>query len=366
MSSAGLFSASAASLGTPLALVQAVKSTAAAELHVYGDWYLGDPRFLAFAPLALLALAWGRGRRGRVAARVPWGGAAHLPSSWRQRIAFVPRVAALLASLLVSVALARPLRANVLETTTSEGVDIALVVDRSSSMTHPDMARDETRLEVVKRVVGEFARRRTSGADGAADSIALVTFARYPELVCPFTLDGEAVVGFLDGVEHATDEIEDGTAIGLGLAKAVALLRETDAKSKICVLLTDGENNVDDIRPLDAATLAAEEGIRVYTILAGRYVFMRDLFGRIVPSDRELDTTVLEEIAELTGARFYRARDRAALEEVYGEIEALEKTERSREEHVETFDLYPRFLLPALGLYLFAWLSFATWARRLA
>ena len=118
-------------------------------------------------------------------------------------------------------------------------------------------------------------------------------------------------------------------------------------------------------RPLRAAELAAEEGIRVYTILAGRYVYMTDLFGRVVPSERELDTTELEQIAALTQGRFYRARDRASLEDVYAEIEALEKTERTREEYVETFDLYPRVLALALGLYLFAWFSFVTWARRL-
>jgi Ca-activated chloride channel family protein len=142
-------------------------------------------------------------------------------------------------------------------------------------------------------------------------------------------------------------------------------MSDSDAKSKVVVLLTDGENNVVDITPQQAAELAKEKGVRVYTVLAGKYVYQQDLFGRVTPSKRELDTTELEQIAAHTGGLFFRARDRSALEQVYAEIERLERTPRSEERRVDTFDLYPRMLLAALLCYAFAWLSHGTWARRL-
>jgi Ca-activated chloride channel family protein len=143
------------------------------------------------------------------------------------------------------------------------------------------------------------------------------------------------------------------------------VLAETDARSKVVVLLTDGENNVLDITPLKAAELAKEKGVRVYTVLAGRFAFQEDVFGRIYATERELDSTELQQIAELTGGRFFRAKDRGALDEVYATIEALERTERREERYTETFDLYFDVLLAALVCYALAWFSFATWARSL-
>jgi Ca-activated chloride channel family protein len=302
-----------------------------------------------------------------------------VPRSLRQSTAFVPGLLELAAFACAAVALARPLRLDVSSDQESQGVDIALALDRSSSMRFEDMERGESRFKVVKEVIGEFAARRMSDRENAADSCALVTFARYPRLVCPFTLDVDALAGFLDNVDLAgwdpdkrKAEIkqqlgEDGTAIGVGLAKAVAVLRESDAKSRICVLLTDGENNVDEITPRAAAELAAELGIKVYTIFAARYVFQPDPFrGTWVPTDRPADTKALEEIAELTGGRFYRATDRAELENIYAEIEALEKTPRKERRFEETYDLYPWWLAPALLLFLLGELARATFWRRLA
>ena len=253
------------------------------------------------------------------------------------------------------------------QTSISEGVEIALVLDRSSSMQHVDMdsGGEKTRLDVVKEVVGDFARRRMTDREGAADHVALFTFARFPELLCPFTLDAEALEGFLETVQLVEFGAEDGTAIGVALAKAVAVLRESDAESKVVVLLTDGENNETEITPLQAAELAAEHGIRVYTVLAGRYVYVQDWFGRIQPSERELDSTELEAIAETTGGRFFRARDRRGLEEVYAEIESLERTPREDRPYVDQVDHYPRFLILALLSYFAAWATGATVLRRL-
>jgi Ca-activated chloride channel family protein len=232
-------------------------------------------------------------------------------------------------------------------------------------MQHEDLAAGRTRLDVVKEVVSDFAARRMTDREGAADNVALISFAAYPELLCPFTLDVDAVTGFLAGLRHVDNRHEDGTAVGVALAKAVAVLRETAAESKVVVLLTDGENNIDLIAPLEAAELAAEQGIRVHTVFAGRFVFTQDVFGRMHATERKIDTSELERIAELTGGHFFRATDRAALEDVYRRIEQLERTEREERRFSESYDLYLGFLLGALAAYVAAWLSAATWARRL-
>ena len=347
------------------AVAAATKSAAEARLHVFGDLYFADPWFLALAPIAYLLLRWGRSRRGVEPGRVPVLPQRGLPRTWRQRLAWLPPALQTCALVLVVVCLARPIRGNAVRTTVSEGVDIALVVDRSGSMKYEDLEKGRSRLDVAKEVVGAFAERRMNDRVGAADSCALVTFAQYPMLLCPFTLDYGAFASFLETVQYVRNEAEDGTAIGRGLAKAVQILAEGDARSKVVVLLTDGENNVPDIQPLKAAELAKEKGVRVYTVLAGRYAFQEDVFGRVYATERELDATELEQIASATGGRFFRARDKQGLEGTYAEIEALERTERREERFTETFDLYFQLLLAALVAYGAAWLSYTTWALRL-
>jgi Ca-activated chloride channel family protein len=266
---------------------------------------------------------------------------------------------------LVAIALARPLRGSVETNTTTEGVDIALAIDISSSMEYNDLDESRSRLDVIKDVVHKFAARRMTDREGEADNIALLTFAHYPKLICPFTLDVDAMTGFIDGLQIVKNrQAEDGTAIGVGLAKAVALLKGTEAKSKVVVLLTDGENNVYTIRPEDAADLAAKEGIKVYTVFAGRYAYNGSMF--LQRADQAIDTTELEDIAKKTGGRFFRARDPKELEKVYADIENLERTKRITKRFTQTFDLYPWFLLPALACYVLAWFSASTWARRIA
>ena len=343
--------------------LDALQSAASARLPLWGDYSLADPLMLAVLPVALLAWLWARAR-GRVQGRISVISA--VPSSLRQRLAWVPLVLQLGALVCAVLAMARPLRSNVQQDVHSEGVDIALALDRSGSMQFEDLEEGKSRLEVVKEVVGEFAARRMSDRENASDNVALITFARYPRLLCPFTLDVDALKGFLEQVQLVEREEEDGTAIGVGLAKAVAILRESDAKSRVCVLLTDGENNVDDITPADATELAAEEGIKVYTIYAARYVYARDPFRGIVATRQKADTSDLERMAELTGGRFYRASDRAELENIYAEIERLERTPRSEQRFEETFDLYPWFLAPALACACLAQLARASWWRRLA
>jgi Ca-activated chloride channel family protein len=339
-------------------------SAARGSLHLFGDYSLADPQFLALLPLALVALAWGRARAGRPQGRV--SSLPALPRSARQRFLWIPPFLQALAMVLAIGCLARPLRGSIERDVTSAGVDIVLAVDRSGSMRFDDLAPGRTRLDVVKEVVGDFAERRMSDREGAADNVALVSFARYPQLLCPFTLDVDGLRGFLDGVRLVEHREEDGTAIGVALAKAVALLRDSEAKSKVVVLLTDGQNNVEDIAPLDAAELAAESGVRVHTIYAARFLYVYDPLRGYVATNQGHDVTELQAIAAQTEGRFWHARNEEELEGIYAEIETLERTERTERRYEEHFDLYPFLGLPALALYVLAWLSSATWARRLA
>jgi len=342
-----------------------VRSAADERFKLWGVYSLADPWFLALIPAGLLALAWGRSRRGRERGRVPVLVTGPTARSLAQRLAWIPTALSATAIVLVAIALARPLRGSVETSSQTEGVDIVLLIDRSGSMRHEDLEEGTSRLEVVKSVVRDFAVRRMTDREGAADNVSLVVFSAYPRLLCPFTLDVDAITGFLAELKPVENRAEDGTGIGVGLAKAVAVLRENESKSKVVVLLTDGENNIDLITPIAAAELAAQEKVKVYTVFAGRYEFGYDLFGNLQRSQREIDTTELEQIAHMTGGRFYRARDRRDLEKIYAEIESLERTKRIERRWSETYDLYLAWLAPGLLLHLLSWALGSTFLRRL-
>jgi Ca-activated chloride channel family protein len=342
-----------------------VRSAAEERMKLWGSFSLADPWFLLLIPAGLLCLFYGRSRWSRERARVPTLSAENAGRSIAQRLAWLVPALQAIAIVCVAIALARPLRGSVETSSESEGVDIALVIDRSGSMTYKDLAPDKSRLDVIKDVVRDFAVRRMTDREGASDNVALITFAAYPKLLCPFTLDVDAMTGFIDTLKPVENRAEDGTALGVGLAKAVSVLKETGAKSKVAVLLTDGENNIDTITPLAAAQLAAEEHVKVYTVFAGRFVYTMDFFGNPRALEREIDTSDLQEIAKRTGGRFYKARDQTELTKIYAEIEQLERTKRVEKRYSETFDLYLNFLLSALALYAAAWFSSSTWARRL-
>jgi Ca-activated chloride channel family protein len=339
------------------------KSVAEGAFEFAPGWSFADPWLLLFAPVAWLCLWRGRGESGRAEARATL--VERVPASWRSNTRFVPFVLSALAAACVAVALARPLRGEVRSDSESEGVDIALVVDRSGSMQHKDLDPKRSRLEVVKQVVGDFAARRMQDKEGAADQCALIVFAAYPQILCPYTLDVDAIRGFIEELQPVQNRQEDGTGIGVGLAKAVQTLAGSEAKSKVAVLLTDGENNIDSIAPLEAADLAAKSGVKVYTIFAGRYAYAFDAFGRAVPTRREIDTTELRRIAERTGGLHFRARDQAELERAYAQIESLERTKRVVSRRVENYDAYKALLLPALLLQLLAFLGWRTIWRTL-
>lgn len=343
----------------------AARSAGEVRLKLWGSFSLADPWFLVLIPIGLVCLFYGRSRRGRERGRVPALSAAAPRRSIAQRLAWIVPVCESAAIVCLAVALARPLRGSVETSSESEGVDIVLLIDRSGSMQYKDLDPGKSRLEVIKSVVRDFAVRRMTDREGASDNVALITFAAYPKLLCPFTLDVDAMTGFIDTLKPVDNRADDGTAIGVGLTKAVSVLEKSTAKSRVVVLLTDGENNIDTITPLAAADLAAAEKVKVYTVFAGRYVYTMDFFGNERPTERETDTTELQEIAKRTGGRFYKAKDKADLEKIYAEIEQLERTKRIEKRYSETFDLYLRFVVPALAFYAAAWFFGSTWARRL-
>ena len=308
-----------------------------------------DPWMLWLAGLLPLSL-WLRRRGGvpavgfapAVFARPPVDGGAR---SWPLRLRILPRVLQTAGLLLVVVALARPAGRDPLPLTT-EGIDILLCLDISSSMRATDMDAGRTRLEVAKSSASAFVSARPD------DRIGLVCFARYPDLRCPPTLDHRALQEFLGSVELVDgDGPEDATGIGTAVARASHVLRSSAAKSKVVILLTDGEENVatedtpGEIAPVHAAQLCKELDVRVYTIAAG--VGRRSPTGGLVP----LDTRQVERVASKTGGRFFAARDAAAVEGVYAAIDRLEKVTFD-EPRFRIVDRFLPFLLAAVTILL--------------
>ena len=316
-----------------------------------------DPLLLILLalPLLLLWLEWRHGKRWQVSVPsvAPLAKRRSAKSRLRQAL---PALRALgLAGLIL--ALARPIGDRTRAPIEGQGIDIALVVDVSGSMKSEDMARNESRLDVVKSVLRPFVKAR----DG--DRMGIIAFARYPTTVCPFTLDSATVAKFIDKLEPVSLLAEDGTAIGVALAQAARRLKRSTAKSRIVVLLTDGANNVDDITPEEGAKLAAELGIRVYTILAGRESGGGPLAQ--IFSEERVDAKPLMGIASATGGKFFRAEDASALAGIYREIDALEKT-KFKEARYESFtDLFWMFASQGLAFLFLASVLDHTWLRRL-
>lgn len=276
-----------------------------------------DPWFLLAAFLAVLAVVW---RALRPRAALPTA-SVHLfdgvGRTWRQRLVALPTAGKLLAACALALALARPVERQVLPLR-EQGIDIVLVLDTSSSMEIPDMRDDERyrRMDAARDRATAFAKARTH------DRVALVTFARYPELRCPPTLDERALGAFLATVDTVPSQSPlDGTAVGTALAKAVQVLQQSRAKSKLAVLLTDGETTVDDITPEEGLKMAMDAGVRVHTIGLGKG--NPTPFGRMRP----LEFQDLRKIAEQTGGVFFQPKGDEELADVYARIDELERTE---------------------------------------
>lgn len=317
----------------------------------FGEITLLDPWFLLLAPAALLA-AWWRWSRPRAA--VPTAAVAlfaGLRPTLRQRLVWLPQVVRIGAVACLAVAMARPVEREVVPLR-EQGVDIVLAVDTSSSMEIPDMDEAQTlrRMDAARTRAEEFAARRVH------DRVGLLTFARYAELRCPPTLDERALAAFLRTVDTVQAKPYDGTAIGTAVAKAVQVLASSKAESRVAVLLTDGENTVDDIEPEEAAKLAKDAGVRVHTIGLGHGV--PTPFGF-----RPLDFTELRRIAETTGGTFFQPETDADLAEVYAAIDELEKTELE-DPRYRTVDRFEWPLGAGLVLLLLALLADALLFRR--
>lgn len=244
------------------------------------------------------------------------------PRTWRYWFRHLPFVLRCGAFVAIVVALARPQDIEEQSRTNAEGIDIMLSIDISGSMLARDFKPD--RITAAKEVAGEFI------ADRYGDRIGLAVFAGESFTQSPLTTDKSTLQTMLARIRSGV--VEDGTAIGNGLATAINRLRESDAKSKVVILLTDGVNNRGEIAPLMAADIAADMGIKVYTIGVGTrgkapYPAV-DMFGNMTfqMADVEIDEDTLEEIASRTGGKYFRATDKAKLKAIYDEINQLEKS----------------------------------------
>jgi Ca-activated chloride channel family protein len=279
------------------------------------------------------------------------------PRTWRVRLRHLPRALRIAFLVLAALAIAGPQAGLRNERISSRGVDIVTILDRSSSMRAMDLKPD--RLSVARETIRSFVQGRR------ADRVGLVVFAGNAYTACPLTLDRGAIERILDTVEIAT-RTDDGTAIGLGLASAVGRLKDSDATSRVAVLVTDGVNNAGEIAPLTAADLAAELGVKVYTIGVGvdgeAPIRVRDSRGRWITTTMrvQIDEETLRQIADVTGGRYYRAQDEASLRAIFDEIDALEKSEVESEIYVDWSDRFEGLLLTA-GLVFLAEIFFARW-----
>ena len=264
-----------------------------------------------------------------------------------------------LAVALVIVAAARPQSGDAHETIKGEGVDIALALDMSGSMSALDFAPDN-RLVTAKGVISDFIEERKY------DRVGLVVFAAEAFIHSPPTIDHRVLRFLLDDVELAAElGVQDGTAIGLGLAAAANMLKDSDSKSRVIVLLTDGVNNSGAIDPLTAALAAKALGIKVYTIGMGQPEGpLTTPIGRIL-RQFDLDEDTLQEIAATTGGRYFRATDTQGLRDVYDEINTLEKSEVEVLQLTRFRELAVWFLAPVPLLLLVGLVAGSTYFRRL-
>ncbi len=267
-----------------------------------------------------------------------------------------------LAVALFVVAFARPRSGTEYQEVTSEGIDIMLALDVSSSMQAEDF-KPHNRLYVAKEEIKKFIQRRIN------DRIGLVVFARYSYTQCPLTTDYGVLLNFVDQIDFGL--VEDGTAIGMAIANGVNRLRESESESKIMVLLTDGDNNAGEIDPLTAANLAAAFDIKIYTIGAGKpgnamFPYQDPIFGkRYVYQPTKIDEETLKEIADRTDGMFFRARSGDELEQIYKEIDQLEKTEIEIAAHIQYTELFPFFAYTGLALLVLEILLANTYFRKL-
>ncbi len=310
-----------------------------------------DPYYLLLLFLLPLFVWWYATRAERTLGSLRYPAVDRLRRADRRRTGrwrHVPFGLRLLALALLLVAFARPQTGVTAENVATDGIDIVLVLDLSSSMLAEDL--EPNRIGAARQAAANFVRRRPN------DRIGLVVFAGEAFTQAPLTLDHRVVTTLIEELEVGV--VEDGTAIGMGLATAVKRLGDSSAESKVIVLLTDGRNNRGAIDPQTASQMAQALGVRIYAVGAGTRGSARvpvddPLFGRrYVSLQVDIDDEALEELAALTGGRYFRATDRESLERVYEEIDALETTEIEMASFTRYGELFHLPLGAGLGLLL--------------
>ncbi|MBR4740119.1 MAG: VWA domain-containing protein [Bacteroidales bacterium] len=299
---------------------------------------------LAIPVLLVLRYLWieikGRRAHMRVSALDAWKAGGRSALELVRHIPFVLRIAALS---LIIVAIARPRSSTTVEKVDTEGIDIMFAMDVSTSMLARDFTPD--RLSAAKDIAIEFIAQRPS------DRMGIVVFAGESYTQCPLTTDRATLINLMKDVQ--TDLIEDGTAIGNGLATAVARMKNSDAKSRVVILLTDGVNNMGEIDPNMATEIAKTYGIRVYTIGVGAngqapYPVQTPWGIELRNIPVEIDEPLLKDIAAGTGGRYFRATDNTKLTEIFAEIDKMEKTRTSVDSFPVYKDLFSGYAIAAL------------------
>ncbi len=282
----------------------------------------------------------GRRPHLRVSTSMPWTLTGKSPLAVLRHLPFLLRLAALC---LIIVCLARPRSSTQMERVDTEGIDIVLAMDVSTSMLARDFTPD--RISAAKDIAIEFI------ADRPSDRIGIVVFAGESYTQCPLTTDRATLINLMK--EVSTDLIEDGTAIGNGLSTAVARMMESDAKSRVVILLTDGVNNCGEVSPETAAEIAKTYGVRVYTIGVGAngtapYPVITPWGVETRNVEVQIDEELLKTISEATGGRYFRATDNTKLAEIYSEIGKMEKVRTTVDSFPVYKELYGKYAVIAL------------------
>jgi len=285
-----------------------------------------------------------------------------IPTSWTVRFGHFLFGISILALALGILALTRPQKGTQSEEVLTEGVDIVIALDASGSMAAEDF-EPRNRFAVAKLVVSRFVEALSH------DRAGLVVFAARAYTRCPLTLDYGALQNVLNGVELGT--IEDGTAIGNALATSLNRLRESKAKSKVIILVTDGVNNRGEVQPVDAAKIAQALGAKIYTVGVGssgtaRFPINDPVYGKVYADLKvEIDEESLKQIAGITGGLYYRATDRPSLERIFEDIGQLEKTKIKVKTYTHYNERFVYFLVPALVLILLGTIAGHTRFRKI-
>lgn len=268
-------------------------------------------------------------------------------TSWKVYLRHVPFVLRMAAVAILIIILARPQSTNSWQNTSTEGIDIVMAMDISSSMLAQDLKPN--RLEASKDVAASFINGRPN------DNIGLVVFAAESFTQCPLTTDHTVLLNLFKDIQPGI--IQDGTAIGLGLANAVSRIKDSQARSKVIILLTDGVNNAGEIAPVTAAEIAKTFGIRVYAIGVGTrgkapFPFQTAFGIQYQDVDVDIDEPTLKQIAATTGGQYFRATDNASLKEIYSEIDKMEKTKISVQQYSKKQEEYKNWALLLFALLL--------------